>query len=412
LTLSGSYGSTSTMGLTVQDGSDSIAYQSKNTAIQSTLVDFSLAMKDNRKKAELSLRAFPEENNTSTFYDTIANTSVSSLDISNPSQEFVIQFNYYASLNGFSSGDANLVIGNFQFTTRDIFIDIAAAVGNVVGGIIGGIADFFGSLFVGIFNWFANIIFIPIFRWLIGALSSLGSFIVTGLTSVINALQPFLTAITSAVNSIGEAITSAVTTIGSNITTAIGNIASQIWSAFTSAAGDFVNSVITAVTNVLSTVWTSIVQPLINDILGIINDFIDAMVGAGSYLLDQALAILPFGLGSFFTSFNNLTIDSIFTQIFNFINWVISLWNAAMLWLMFLLGFYIFGLPLVSNMDNPGNAMNDMLHNAFAMHGFDFNAGIATLNGTIPIRANAIAIWLMLLIVYGYLSYILPFSLF
>jgi hypothetical protein len=72
------------------------------------------------------------------------------------------------------------------------------------------------------------------------------------------------------------------------------------------------------------------------------------------------------------------------------------------------LGFYMFGLPFMQ--DDPGKILPDMFGNMFRLHGWDFNTGLG--NVTIPIRVNAFMIWLFLVLAFGYLDWIIPFSLF
>jgi len=143
--------------------------------------------------------------------------------------------------------------------------------------------------------------------------------------------------------------------------------------------------------------------------LALLADLIDEMVAVASYLLDALIDLIPFSLGTFIRdNFTNLTLTTLVDDLFSLLLWAWGLGQFLAYLIMIGLGFYMFVIPFMQ--DDPGKIPTDIARNAFHLHGWNFNTGLG--NVTIPIRVNALIVWLFLVLAFGYLSWIIPFSLF
>jgi phage-related protein len=181
-----------------------------------------------------------------------------------------------------------------------------------------------------------------------------------------------------------EAAVDAVASVVQLVVDELLTLAAGIWDAFVTAVSDIIQAVL--------------------DVLSLI---ITELMAIASTFLDGLLDLLPFGIGDFLRGFNNLSISTVTQQLFDMIDWVLTF---SLIWLMLFLGAYMFVFPIMQNRDNPGAVFGDMVTNAFSLHGFDFTTALG--NVTIPIRVNAFAVWLGIVILLGYLSWILPYALF
>ena len=69
---------------------------------------------------------------------------------------------------------------------------------------------------------------------------------------------------------------------------------------------------------------------------------------------------------------------------------------------------YIWFFPFAQNGFEPGPSVDQMMRNAFNFHGTDYNTAI----GTLPLKVNAIMVWLFLITLLGWIAWIMPFSLY
>ena len=367
-------------------------------------LSFSIGLTNDRKTVHVNALGGTSESNLLNNYLLSYNKTLDS----SLSDEFVLDIRYYMKYG--DNAPVQLQLQELDFKQRDIFADIYNAV-------VSPITDVLGGLFAGLFSFIGDI-FVTIGRFLATIFKVVGDAIVSGLTAVLTTLQTALTsalsalqsALSSAINAlapiisaVADTITGVLSPLLDNIIDFLSSLANDIWNSFINFMGD----VIDQIANLLTQLWNDVILPIINYILGIINTIIDGIIAGASYLLDQLLDLMPFGIGDFVRNFTNLNISNVFQTIFDTINWILTL---SAVWLIIVLGFYQFVLPFLKNIDEPGNAINDMLHNMFSLHGMDFTTGLGNL--TVPIRFNAFIVWLFLIILFGYLSLILPFNLF
>jgi hypothetical protein len=276
------------------------------------------------------------------------------------SQEFIFEIDHNYNITG--DGLLDLKLENFDFITADLWQGLSAT-WDVISkaGAAGLPLDPLSTALLFIADTFK-----PILNAIKGAIDGLVNTLSPLFDGIVNALQPIWNVLSTGLDALGQ------------------------W--------------LSDILNKLAEIAVLFVEAL----LDFLSDFVDAITALGSLFLDNLLDLLPWGIGDWIRTFANIDITGVVTELFDLIAFLLSLTQFGVIAIALGLTAYMFFIPFANDRDINDN-VGIMIHNAMHLHGWDWTTGLGNI--TIPIRINMFIIWVILIALLGWISYILPFSL-